>query len=168
MERVAKRGVSQRPVTLPHIELDANDTIEKLAWQILGGKKFMLREPSTLIDFWVTGNMGIKKDSLAHMAMAMDIPMKDMATLLSLSYKTLARKRKSDLLSSLESSLAIEIARVLAKGVQVFEDMGALMVWMKKPNRSLGGQCPYNLLHTPTGINSVHGVLIRIEEGVYS
>jgi putative toxin-antitoxin system antitoxin component (TIGR02293 family) len=147
---------------------DLSASVEKITWQLLGGKLFMAKEPSTNIDFLVAGNLGIKKDVMQHLALALDIPMKDMAVLLSLSYKTISRMRKADRLGSLESSLAIEMARVMAKGLTIFEDIDVLRSWLKKRNRALAGQRPIDLFHTPTGINNVHSILVRIEEGVYS
>lgn len=147
---------------------DVDASAEKITWQLLGGKSFMAKEPATSIDFWVAGNAGIKKDAIIHLASVLDIPMKDMAALLSLSYKTVSRMRKTDRFGSLESSLAIEIAKVIAKGLMVFEDINTLRRWITKPNRAFAGKRPIDLLHTPTGINNVHSILVRIEEGVYS
>jgi len=147
---------------------DLTASVEKITWQLLGGKLFMAKEPSTNIDFLVAGNAGIKKEVMQHLALALDIPMKDMAELLSLSYKTISRMRKTDRLGSLESSLAIEMARVMAEGLTIFEDVEVFRRWLKKGNRALAGKRPIDLFHTPTGINNVHSILVRIEEGVYS
>lgn len=149
-------------------QFDITASVEKITWQLLGGKSFMAKLPETSIDFWVAGNTGIKKDAIIHLASVLDLPMKDMAALLSLSYKTVSRMRKTDRFGSLESSLAIEIARVMAKGLMVFEDINTLRRWITKANRALAGKRPIDLFHTPTGINNVQSILVRIEEGVYS
>lgn len=139
-----------------------------ITWVILGGKKFMPKEPVSVYDFLIASNKGITKQSVVNLADIMDIPMKDIAILLNVSYKTLGRKRKTDILDSLVSSLSIEIANTIANGLSVFEDADKLNRWLQKENRSLHGQRPIELLNTPTGIKMVNRVLNRIEEGIYT
>jgi putative toxin-antitoxin system antitoxin component (TIGR02293 family) len=140
----------------------------EIAWLILGGKGFMTKEPVSGLDFLTASVKGIPKLSVENIARIMNIPMKDMAALLNLSYKTLARKRKTDVLNNVVSSLSIEIANTLAKGLSVFEDADTLNRWLHKENKALNGQKPFDLLNTPTGINLVNQILGRIEDGVYS
>ncbi len=140
----------------------------KLTWIILGGKSFMNREPNSMLDFVVAGNKGVSKLAVINLAEVLNIPMKDMATLLNISYKTLARKNKTDVLNSIASSLCIEIAHTVAKGLSLFEDPDKLNKWLHEDNRALKGQKPFNLLNTPTGLKLVNQILGRIEEGVYT
>lgn len=148
--------------------IDVKGSANELAWKILGGTKFMEKEPVSGLDFLVVSSKGISKSSVENLAHVMDIPMKDMAVLLNLSYKTLARKKTADVLNTLVSSLSIEIANTMAKGVSVFEDFDKLNRWLHKENKALNGQKPFDLLNTPTGIKLVNQVLGRIEDGVYS
>ncbi|WP_165939975.1 type II RES/Xre toxin-antitoxin system antitoxin [Dyadobacter psychrotolerans] len=140
----------------------------ELTWMILGGEQFMANEPVSGLDFLTASAEGIPKLSVESLAGIMQIPMKDMAVLLNLSYKTLSRKKRTDVLSNLVSSLSIEIASTFAKGLAVFEDADRLNRWMHKDNKALNGQKPFDLLNTPTGIKLVNQILGRIEEGVYS
>ncbi|MEJ7683748.1 MAG: MbcA/ParS/Xre antitoxin family protein [Segetibacter sp.] len=71
-------------------------------------------------------------------------------------------------MDSLTSSLSIEIANTIAKGLSVFEDNNKLNRWLHKENRALQGKKPFDLLKTPTGIKMVNRLLSRIEEGVYT
>jgi hypothetical protein len=61
----------------------------EITWMILGGKQFMHSEPVSGLDFLAASSKGISKLSIENLASVMDVPMKDMAGLLSLSYKTL-------------------------------------------------------------------------------
>lgn len=140
----------------------------RLTWIILGGKNFMNAEPNSMLDFVAASNNGIPKLAILNLAEVLNIPMKDMAVLLNVSYKTLSRKRKSDILNSIVSSLSVEIANTITKGLFVFEDVDKLNRWLHKENRALKGQKPFDLLNTPTGIKLVNQVLGRIEEGVYT
>lgn len=140
----------------------------EITWMILGGTQFMLTEPASGLDFLRASERGIPKLSIESLAGVMDVPMKDMATLLSLSYKTLARKKSTDVFNNLVSSLSIEIANTIAKGLAVFEDPAKLNRWLHKENKALNLQKPFDLLNTPTGIKLVSQILGRIEDGVYS
>jgi putative toxin-antitoxin system antitoxin component (TIGR02293 family) len=145
-----------------------NAGVDVIAWCVLGGKTFMATKPSNTMDFIVASEKGIPKSSVQHLAAVMDLPMTDMAGLLNLSYKTLGRKKSTDILDGLSSSLTIEIANTVARGLVVFEDGDKLNRWLQKENRALKGKKPIELLHVPTGIKLVNQVLGRIEEGVYS
>jgi putative toxin-antitoxin system antitoxin component (TIGR02293 family) len=138
------------------------------SWEILGGKQFISAEPVSIFDYVKAGNKGISKQSVIRLAEVMKVPMKDMATLLNISYKTLGRKKPSDTLNSLSSSLSIEIAETVAKGLSVFEDTDKLNRWLQKENRALQGKKPIDFLNTPTGIKMVNRLLGRIEEGIYT
>lgn len=140
----------------------------RLAWVMLGGKSFMNAEPVSMLDFVVASNKGIPKLAVINLAEVLNIPMKDMANLLNVSYKTLGRKTKTDELSSMVSSLSIEITNTVVKGLAVFEDPDKFNKWLHKENRALKGQTPFELLNTPTGIKLVNQVLGRIEEGIYT
>lgn len=138
------------------------------AWEILGGKQFMPNIPKTNFEYIKVVNIGIKKHSVTRLASLMKIPMKDMAALLNISYKTLGRKKESDTFDSISSSLSIEIAEVLSKGFSVFEDADKLSRWLQKENKALQGRKPIDFLNTPTGIKMINRLLGRIEEGVYT
>jgi len=143
-------------------------SINALVWAILGGKQFMAAAPETGLDYIAATSRGIPKQAVHNLAEVIDVPMKDMATLLNVSYKTLGRKKKTDTLDSLSSSLSIEIANTVAKGLAVFEDTDKFSRWLQKENRALQGKKPFELLNTPTGIKMVNKLLGRIEEGVYT
>lgn len=146
----------------------ADASLDVITWNVLGGKDFMSAKPSSSFDFIIASEKGIPKLSVEYLAWVLAIPMVDMAGLLNVSYKTLGRKKKTDILDELSSSLSIEIANTVAKGLAVFEDREKFNRWLQKENRALKGKKPFELLHTPTGIKLVNQILGRIEEGVYS
>jgi putative toxin-antitoxin system antitoxin component (TIGR02293 family) len=148
--------------------LTKNLSQSEMTWKLLGGRHFMIRKPKTALEFYGAVRRGIPKLSIDFLAQVMNIPMTKMATLLNLSYKTLTRKNKVDLLDPSVSSHAFEIADTIAKGLGVFEDEERLNRWLNKENRALHGARPYDLLDTSTGIKLVNQILGRIEEGIYS
>ncbi|HEX5155525.1 MAG TPA: antitoxin Xre/MbcA/ParS toxin-binding domain-containing protein [Parafilimonas sp.] len=145
-----------------------NQSADLITWRLLGGRYFMQNKPVSTFDFVAAGTRGIRKRSVAALAHILDIPMRTMAHMLNLSEKTLGRKKPDDLLDKLPSSLSIEIAQTVARGIELFEDRDKFNRWLQKENRALRGQKPFDLLNTPTGIKLVNQVLGRIEEGVYS
>lgn len=145
-----------------------NQPANVITWRLLGGRKFMYNKPVSSLDFVMAGVKGIPKSSVTALAYTLNIPMRMMAHILNLSEKTLGRKKSNDLLDQLSSSLSIEIAQTIARGLEVFEERDKFNRWLQKENRALKGQKPFDLLSTPTGIKLVNEVLGRIEDGVYS
>jgi putative toxin-antitoxin system antitoxin component (TIGR02293 family) len=133
------------------------------------GKQSMPNPLRSDFDLINAGNDGIPKGSIDALASYLGISRKMMAEdILDLSVKTLERKASSDKLDRRTSSHALEIAKVLQHGYEVFEDEEKLQRWISKENRSLNGMKPVVLFATLTGLNMVNDILGRIEEGVYS
>lgn len=127
---------------------------------------YPIRSEFDLIDAGLTG---ISKASIDALANHLGISRKSMAEdILDLSVKTLERKAPTDKLDRRTSSHAIEIARVMQRGYEVFEDEEKLKRWFNKENRALKGMKPVTLFNTLSGLNMVNDILGRIEEGVYS
>ena len=164
------KGRTETPniVSVVKAHMKRNEPSNILTWVMLGGKSFMASKPTSVIDFFMASSKGIPKLSVINLAELLDVPMKDMAVLLNVSYKTLGRKKKTDILDSISSSLSIEIANTIAKGFSVFEDADKFNRWLHKENRALKGQKPFDMLSNPTGIKLVNQILGRIEEGVYT
>ena len=167
-KRISSPALPNNIVSVLKSHLEKNESTDIITWVMLGGKHFMATRPSSKIDYVTASARGIPKLSVINLAAVLNVPMKDMATLLNVSYKTLGRKKKTDILDSLSSSLSIEIANTIANGLSVFEDADKFNRWIQKNNRALKGQKPFDLLNTPTGIKLVNQILGRIEEGVYS
>ena len=159
---------STNVVSVVREHLQKNESASVLAWLLLGGKNFMTASPSSPFDFITASSKGLPKLSVINLATVLGIPIKDMAGLLNVSYKTLGRKKPTDVLDNITSSLSVELAYTISKGLSVFEDTGKFNRWLHKENRALHGSRPFDLLNTPTGVKLVNQVLGRIEEGVYS
>lgn len=89
--------------------------------------------------------------------------------LVGISERTLARKRQSQTrLDAVVSDRVYRIARIVAQAEAVFEHRETAQVWLKRPNRALGGVVPLDLLDTDAGTLEVSNLLGRIEHGVWS
>lgn len=83
--------------------------------------------------------------------------------------RTLAYRRKQEQrLSPEESGRLARAARVIALAEETFADAGKAHVWMRRPNRGLGGRVPIELLQSEEGARLVDNVLGRITHGIYS
>lgn len=138
------------------------------AWQLLKSYNYLNHEPLSSFDYLYSNEEGVPKASAIKVAKAMDVPLKDMAWLLNISYKTFARKKPADKLDALTSSLTIELANVIEDGINTFGSLPKFRSWLQKNNRALNGHTPFSLLNTPTGIKMVQNVLGRINEGIYT
>lgn len=60
------------------------------------------------------------------------------------------------------------LSKIYAHALEVFDDSTTVWSWLNRPNRSLGGAVPLELLETEAGSEQVDTILGRIEYGVYS
>lgn len=148
----------------PTAAYETSGTAVASAWQLM----YNSSNPASSFDYLNHAIGGVPKASAMKLAHTMDVPLKDMASLLNISYKTFARKKPADKMDALTSSLTIEIANVIADGVTTFGSLQKFRSWLQKPNRALAGSSPFSLLNTPTGIKMVQNVLGRINEGIYT
>ena len=92
----------------------------------------------------------------------------DWANFLEISTKSLQRYKLSSKFNfkSLHSEKIIEMAEVTNAGLDVFEDMNKLKLWLNTPNFALGNQTPIELLKDSYGKELVLGELVRINHGI--
>ena len=138
-----------------------------LRW--LGAVGIMAQANATEFDYLNIGREGLPKSAVDTLSEHLGISRKTMAEdILDLSVRTLERKGADEKLDSRTSAHALELARVMEHAYAVFEDEAAVQRWLAHENRALAGHKPLQLMGTLTGLNMVHDVLTRIEEGVYS
>ena len=103
-----------------------------------------------------------------YLSSALALTITELAALLHITARTLQRKNESQPLPVPVSEHAIELARVVEKGKEVFRDTDRFQSWLKSPLISLGGVSPHAMLDTTFGIRMVHEELGRMQHGVYS
>lgn len=77
-----------------------------------------------------------------------------------------ARLGKSQTLSPVEQDRMFRADRLWQRALLVFEDESAARTWIKRENRTLGGEAPLALLDTEAGYELVLDTLGHIEYGV--
>lgn len=110
---------------------------------------------------------GIPYDSIEEISRRLNNPVKSVLAIVGIPQTTYNKKKSEHLLlDSRDSELVILINELIDYGLEVFNDEEEkFQRWLKKPNLSIGGNIPENMLDTITGINEVKFSLNRLEFG---
>ena len=136
--------------------------------KILGGQKVLHMRIQKRQDLIALGHHGVTKDALLNLARYLSVSMNQIAALLPITERTIQRYNRSRHFSQAVSEQILQIAEVIAKGVEVFENKNNFLVWMKQHNVALGRKTPLSLLSSRFGTQMVLDELGRIEHGVVS
>lgn len=135
---------------------------------LLGGPDVLGQNINSQMDLFELTRKGLTKKALVNLAQYMHLSLASMTTILSITERTLQRKKDSDKLSSFISDQILQLADVYTKGEEVFGTREQVSIWLTKPNKALGYKKPMELLSSSYGVQMVHDVLGRIEHGIYS
>lgn len=95
--------------------------------------------------------------------------MHDLAAIIGMSPRTLARRKIEKKLSQSESDRLVSVVRLLSQTAELFEhDQEKANHWLNAPNRGLGGHTPLQMAQTETGSREVEKLIGRLENGVFS
>ena len=111
---------------------------------------------------------GLPYASLEALASRFVIARKDLAALLRVPPRTLARRKRARRFEADESDRLFRIGRIAAQAEQVLGSCEKASAWLRQPNRALGGAVPLRQLDTDLGAREVEDVLLRIAHGIYS
>ncbi len=136
--------------------------------RILGGRQVLGKDIETKMDLFELGRKGIAKSAVLHLADFISLPLNQMEKILPITNRTLQRYSKNQHLAPPVTEQLIQVAEVIARGEEVFEDKDKFMEWMKRPSTALSGKTPLGLLGSRFGIEMILDELGRIETGVYS
>jgi putative toxin-antitoxin system antitoxin component (TIGR02293 family) len=124
-----------------------------------------INSPYDLINL---ARQGLFKSAIDSLAQLLELPAKDLVPYLHISERTLQRYDENKKLSPELSDHLIQLARVYARALEVFEDNDKAIKWLKYPNVALGGVTPISCLDNFSGIELVLDELGRIEYGIYA
>lgn len=121
---------------------------------------------------------GLPAAFLVFIAHRMSIPKEQLYATIGVSRATVDRKvRAKKLLSQDESERALGLARLVAQVETIVKESGRaegfdaarwLAEWLKKPQPSLGGKCPAELMDTADGRGLVADLVARSQTGAYA
>ncbi len=138
------------------------------AASVLGGESVLRTLPHSLLEWIALVRQGISSASVDAAMRVMGIGQSELSRALDIPERTLVRRKKEGLLNADESGKMVRLAQVIERAVEVFEDEGAALSWLKTPNAALGGSSPLSLLDTELGSVAVVRTLGRIEHGVFA
>ena len=95
-----------------------------------------------MYDFIELSRNGIDKKALLHLAKTIDFDIKELAQILYLSERTIQRYDLNKKLSTEASAKVLQLAKLYAKGEQIFGDLNKFKSWMEHPNVALAMKKP--------------------------
>lgn len=119
-------------------------------------------------DLVVLTRKGIPRSAIDALAKTLHLSISKLTKYLHVSERTLQRYSPDKSLSPELSDHILQIAKVYARSLDVFEDPETTSSWLKQPNIALGNIAPIEYLDTSSGIEIVLDELTRIEYGVFS
>lgn len=131
----------------------------------LGGERTLGRALSSDRDLREAIRDGFPPGVLQEVMRASGLTLKEVASALDLSPRSLQRRRRSGRLARFESDRLYRLARILAIANEYLGDHERAMRWLKRPNRALGGIAPVAAMDTELGARQVENVLGRIAYG---
>ncbi|MBI2432557.1 MAG: DUF2384 domain-containing protein [Candidatus Hydrogenedentes bacterium] len=134
---------------------------------LLGGAKIFRRQTQPL-DIPALVRRGLPYSSYDALAGALGVRGSDLAAIIGVAPRTLARRKLARRLSPVESDRLYRVAHIMALTAETLGSLDKARVWLYQENRALGGNPPFSLLDTEIGARLVEEVLQRINHGIYS
>ncbi len=114
-------------------------------------------------------NAGFPYRSFERLRREMDLSTRELAELVNIPPRTLARRKGQGKLRPEESERLLRVARVFEQTLELFEgDKEAARRWLRSPSRALEGRTPLELAKTEIGAREVENLAGRLERGVFS
>lgn len=131
----------------------------------LGGKQTFGRTLASENDLREAIRQGFPPVVVEELMRASGLTLKELATALDLSTRSLQRRRRTGRLARYESDRLYRLARIVALADEFLGDHETAIRWLKRPNRALGGVAPVAALDTELGARQVENILGRIAYG---
>ena len=131
----------------------------------LGGKQILGRSLSSEEDMRRAIRDGFPPRVIEKVMRASGLTLKELASALDLSPRSLQRRRRTGRLAQYESDRLYRLARIIALADEFLGEHEKAVRWLKRPNRALGGIPPVEALDTELGARQVENILGRIAYG---
>jgi putative toxin-antitoxin system antitoxin component (TIGR02293 family) len=111
---------------------------------------------------------GLPFSALVALAKQLEISPQQFTAVFGIPPRTVARRKEAQHLTPQESDRLYRVARAASQAVEVLGSIEKARVWLKTPNRALGGEIPLDLLDTEIGARQVEEILLRLNYGIFS
>lgn len=141
---------------------------------IMGGTEIIGRPVHHPLDFMTLSREGMSVEVVRAIQQRMDFTNREMSQMLDISESTLQRLFRpvgnagKETLKKDEAEKAYHIARVIAKGIEVFENEADFTEWLHTRNTALGEVKPISLMNSSIGREQLEDLLVSIQYGMYS
>jgi putative toxin-antitoxin system antitoxin component (TIGR02293 family) len=131
----------------------------------LGGEQTLGRSLSSDRDLREAIREGFPPAVVKGLMRASGLTLKELAGALDLSPRSLQRRRTSGRLARFESDRLYRLARIVAIANESLGGHERATIWLKHPNRALGGLAPVSAIDTELGARQVENILGRVAYG---
>ena len=131
----------------------------------LGGEQIFGRALATDRDMREAIRAGFPPAVVERLIQASGLTLRELASALDLSPRSLQRRRTAGRLARHESDRLYRLARIVALADEFLGNHERAIRWLKRPNRALGGIAPVAAIDTELGARQVESVLGRIAYG---
>lgn len=111
---------------------------------------------------------GITKSEFLNIVSLTGMTLRDFATLLPVTKRTIEKAKANDKLRPDVSDRVLEIGTLYLEGIDLFGSKEAFNEWLNFHLMALGGEKPIKLLNSSNGIQLVRDIMGRIAHGVFS
>ena len=112
---------------------------------------------------------GLPAEALSWLAKRLDLRQAEISAKIGIPQRTLTRRlQRHARLTAAESDRTVRLAQVYANAVDTLGSEEKAALWLKTPNRALGGRRPLDQVDTDPGVRELEDVLGRVAYGVYS
>jgi putative toxin-antitoxin system antitoxin component (TIGR02293 family) len=140
-------------------------TVFSLMTEDLGGERRLGRKLRSLADAREAIRDGFPPSVIDSLMESAGLSLKELTTSVGISTRSLQRRRKEGRLASDESDRLYRFARLLAMAEYYIGDRGNAVQWLRRPNVSLGGSAPMQVMDTDAGVEEIESLLGRIAYG---
>jgi putative toxin-antitoxin system antitoxin component (TIGR02293 family) len=111
---------------------------------------------------------GLPFSAVTKFEKATQMPRGEVAKLISVAPRTLARRQDEKRLQADESDRLFRLATLFRKAIDLFHgDDESAMRWLRSPRPALGGETPLELAKTDIGVRQVETLIEQVRHGVY-
>jgi putative toxin-antitoxin system antitoxin component (TIGR02293 family) len=112
---------------------------------------------------------GLPYRAFERLQAEMGVSSRELAGLVGISARTLARRKTEGRLQPDESERLVRASRIYDGTVSLFEgDKVTALTWLRSPAAALGGRKPMEFARTEVGAREVEDVIGRLEHGVFT
>ena len=148
--------------------LPSKSPLETLVF-LLGGPAMLSRPITNSLDLMRAAEAGVPVQAVRHLQRHLSFSNREMSAVLAISESTLTRRENAKTnLTRDESEKAIQLAALVAHGLETFTTEEAFSDWLHAKNTALGNITPQSLLDSALGRDQVRSILYRIQHGIYS